>query len=80
MVPIVSCPILPVVSEDLAIATKLAISDFEQTGVYTIKFDIVGQRNHGVCAIGDNPWDAYEHIERLEHICEVVLKSGVYPK
>jgi len=73
-------PILPVVSEDLAIATKLAISDFEQTGVYTIKFDIVGQRNHGVCAIGDNPWDAYEHIERLEHICEVVLKSGVYPK
>ena len=25
------------------------------------------------------PWDAYEHIERLEHICEIVLKSGVRP-
>ena len=42
-------------------------------------YDIVGQKNHGVCAIGANPWDAYEHIERLEHICEIVLKSGVRP-
>ena len=42
-------------------------------------YDIVGQKNHGVCAIGANPWDAYEHIERLEHICEIVLKSGVLP-
>ena len=41
-----------------------------------VKYDIVGQANHGVCAIGPNPWDAYEHIERLEHICEIVLKSG----
>jgi len=32
-----------------------------------------------VCAIGPNPWDAYEHIERLEHICEIVLRSGVKP-
>jgi L-fuculose-phosphate aldolase len=44
-----------------------------------IKYDIVGQANHGVCAIGPNPWDAFEHIERLEHICEIVLKSGVKP-
>ena len=42
-------------------------------------FDIVGQAGHGVCAIGSNPWDAYEHIERLEHICEIVLRSGVQP-
>jgi len=75
-----SVPVLPVTSNDLAIATKLAITDFENTGIYTIKFDIVGQKNHGVCAIGNNPWDAYEHIERLEHICEVVLKSGIMPK
>ena len=44
-----------------------------------IKFDIVGQKNHGVCAVVPNPWDAYEHIERLEHICEIVLKSGRRP-
>jgi L-fuculose-phosphate aldolase len=45
-----------------------------------VVYDIVGQAAHGVCAVGNNPWDAYEHIERLEHICEIVLKSGVKPK
>lgn len=44
------------------------------------EFDIVGQNNHGVCAIAQCPWDAYEHIERLDHICEIALKSGVKPK
>jgi L-fuculose-phosphate aldolase len=43
------------------------------------KFDIVGQKNHGVCAVGKNPWEAFEHIERVEHICQIVLASGVQP-
>lgn len=42
-------------------------------------FNIVGQEGHGVMAIGKNPWDAFEHIERLDHICKVVLASGVKP-
>jgi ribulose-5-phosphate 4-epimerase/fuculose-1-phosphate aldolase len=42
-------------------------------------YDIVGQEGHGVMAVGRNPWDAFEHIERLEHICEIALKSGVKP-
>ena len=42
------------------------------------KFDIVGQKNHGVTAVGKNPWEAFEHIERVEHICQIVLASGVY--
>ncbi len=29
--------------------------------------------------MASNPWSAYEHIERLAHIREVVLKSGVSP-
>jgi ribulose-5-phosphate 4-epimerase/fuculose-1-phosphate aldolase len=41
--------------------------------------DIVGQKGHGVMAIGKNPWDAFEHIERLDHICKIVLISGVKP-
>ncbi len=41
------------------------------------EFNVVGQIGHGVTAYGANPWDAFEHIERLEHICEIVLKSGV---
>ena len=67
-------PVLPVTSTELAIATYKAMT-VERRVVY----DIVGQAAHGVCAIGDNPWDAYEHIERLEHICEIALKSGVAP-
>lgn len=42
-------------------------------------FDIVGQDRHGVCAVAGDPWSAYEHVERLDHICEIVLKSGIKP-
>lgn len=41
-----------------------------------LSFDIVGIQGHGVVAIDDTPWRAYEHIERLEHICKIVLASG----
>jgi L-fuculose-phosphate aldolase len=44
----------------------------------TINFDIVGIKGHGVVAIDTSPWRAYEHIERLEHICKIVLASGNY--
>jgi L-fuculose-phosphate aldolase len=44
------------------------------------KFDIVGQKNHGVTAVGKNPWEAFEHIERVEHICQIVLASRVQPE
>ena len=43
----------------------------------TIAYDIVGIRGHGVVAVDTTPWRAYEHIERLEHICKIVLASGV---
>ncbi len=71
-----SVPVLPVTSTELANATYAAMKSPDSN---ILNFDIVGQANHGVCAIGDNPWDAYEHIERLEHICEIVLKSGITP-
>jgi ribulose-5-phosphate 4-epimerase/fuculose-1-phosphate aldolase len=38
----------------------------------------VGIKGHGVVAIDTSPWRAYEHIERLEHICKIVLASGKY--
>jgi ribulose-5-phosphate 4-epimerase/fuculose-1-phosphate aldolase len=40
-----------------------------------IAYDIVGIKGHGVVAIDTSPWRAYEHIERLEHICKIVLTS-----
>lgn len=42
-----------------------------------IAYDIVGIKGHGVVAIDTSPWRAFEHIERLEHICKIVLASGV---
>jgi L-fuculose-phosphate aldolase len=43
-----------------------------------IAYDIVGIKGHGVVAIDTSPWRAFEHIERLEHICQIVLVSGKY--
>ncbi len=67
-------PPLPALSRELADVTA------EQLGLRkdgTLEYDIVGQANHGVCAVAMDPWAAYEHIERLDHVCEIVLKSGV---
>ncbi len=70
-------PTLPAVSTELGKATALAlgVTDTNPVG----DFDIVGQANHGVCSMAPDPWSAYEHVERLDHICEIVLKSGVSP-
>ena len=43
-----------------------------------VAYDIVGIKGHGVVAIDTSPWRAFEHIERLEHICKIVLASGRY--
>jgi len=69
-------PILPVTSPALAIATAQA---FQVDKKGKVVCDIVGQKGHGVCAVAKNPWDAFEHIERLEHICQITLASGVEP-
>ena len=69
-----SVPVLPVTSPELAAATFNTM-----THDNIIVYDIVGQAAHGVCSIGPNPWDAYEHVERLEHICEIALRSGRRP-
>jgi ribulose-5-phosphate 4-epimerase/fuculose-1-phosphate aldolase len=73
-------PVLPVTSEVLAEATFNAMTSLHEGCISILDFDIVGQAGHGVCAIGKSPWDAFEHIERLEHICQIVLASGVSPK
>ena len=68
-------PAIPAVTEKLGVATYLAMCPSDN-----LEFDIVGQVGHGVCAVGENPWAAYEHCERLNHVCEIVLASGVKPK
>ena len=43
-----------------------------------IAHDIIGIKGHGVVSIDTSPWRAFEHIERLEHICQIVLASGKF--
>ena len=66
-------PTLPATSSELGDATAEALGVSLETG--ECQFDIVGQDRHGVCAVAKTPWDAFEHIERLDHICEIVLKA-----
>ena len=70
-------PMLPAISSELGEATAqaLGVNESNPSG----DFDVVGQANHGVCSMAPDPWSAYEHIERLDHICEIVLNSGVSP-
>ena len=63
---------LPATSEELAEACAEAFEP--RLGPMP---HIIGLDRHGVVAIGRSPWDAYEHVERLEHVCQMVLASGV---
>ena len=68
-------PMLPPVTQDLADACINNIGVDATTG--KIKYNIIGMNRHGVVAVDTTPWRAMEHIERLEHICKIVLSSGV---
>ena len=73
--------VAPNVGDVAPISQELADRCHENLGLDksgNINFDIVGIRGHGVVAIDTSPWRAYEHIERLEHICKIVLASGKY--
>lgn len=65
-------PDVPPISQALADATIPAL-DLDEG---TIHNHIVGIDRHGVVAVDTSPWRAFEHIERLEHICKIVLTSG----
>jgi L-fuculose-phosphate aldolase len=73
--------VAPNVGDVAPISQELADQTFEklQLDIHgNIAYDIVGIKGHGVVAIDTSPWRAYEHIERLEHICKIVLASGRY--
>lgn len=68
-------PNVPPISQALADATIPAFNLHSDGGVYN---HIVGIDRHGVVAVDTSPWRAFEHIERLEHICKIVLSSRKY--
>jgi L-fuculose-phosphate aldolase len=65
-------PDVPPISQELAdkCHERLKLNDKGN-----IEYDIVGIKGHGVVSIDSSPWRAFEHIERLEHICQIVLAS-----
>ena len=67
-------PILPPISKELAIESVKKLNLNEKTG--EVDFDIIGLDRHGIIAIGKDAWNAFEHVERLEHICQIVLTSN----
>jgi L-fuculose-phosphate aldolase len=66
-------PNIPPISQELADATIPALGLYEDGA---LDAQIVGIDRHGVVAVDTSPWRAFEHIERLEHICKIVLASG----
>lgn len=67
---------VPPISQELGDQCHEKLGLNHKTG--EIKYDIVGIKGHGVVAIDSTPWRSFEHIERLEHICKIVLASGNY--
>lgn len=70
----------PNVEEFLPLTQELAKDCCLKLGLKqdgSLKHDIVGMKGHGCIAVDSTPWRAFEHIERLEHICKIVLVSGV---
>jgi L-fuculose-phosphate aldolase len=68
-------PDVPPISQELA---DQCHKNLQLDANGNIAYDIVGIKGHGVVAIDTSPWRAYEHIERLEHICKIVLASKNY--
>ena len=72
--------VAPNVPDVAHISQQLADETISRLGVDkngVIAHDIIGIKGHGVVAIDTSPWRTFEHIERLEHICKIVLASGV---
>lgn len=66
-------PLIPPITQALADACVKNIGLNEETGA--VQYNIVGMDRHGVISVDTSPWRAFEHIERLEHICKIVLTS-----
>ena len=66
-------PMIPPISEQLGYATVEAIGLDSSTG--KTMYDIIGLDRHGIVAVGKDAWTVFEHVERLEHICQIALAA-----
>ena len=66
-------PMIPPICEELAFAAVDAFNLDEKTG--ELDSHIIGLDRHGIIAVAKDAWTAFEHVERLEHICQIALAS-----
>ena len=66
-------PLIPPITQELADACVENLGLEQDTG--KLKYNIVGMDRHGAISVDTSPWRAFEHIERLEHICKIVLSG-----
>lgn len=66
-------PLIPPITQELADACVKNLGLDRNSG--QLAYNVVGMDRHGVVAVDTSPWRAFEHIERLEHICKIVLAS-----
>jgi L-fuculose-phosphate aldolase len=64
-------PLVPPITQELADHCVENLDYSSDTG--HVRYNIVGMDRHGVVSIDTSPWRAFEHIERLEHICKIIL-------
>jgi len=69
---------VPFVKEKSVQLAEGAVESLQLTNTGVISYDIVGLTGHGVVSVDTSPWRAFEHIERLEHICKIVLAAKKY--
>lgn len=70
-----NCPYFEPGAHDLSIETVKRFGITKDN--HEIQYDIVGMERHGVTSVGADPWQAFEHIERLEHVCQILLASRI---
>lgn len=66
-------PMTPPISEELAYLCIQALNLNNTTG--KVDYDIIGLDRHGIIAVGKDAWSVFEHVERLEHICQIALAA-----
>ncbi len=67
---------IPPVTEELGLAVaQNMLSDGGDGTSGMLDCDVVSLDRHGAVSVGSDPWEALEHIERLNHICEIFLLS-----
>ena len=65
-------PVLPPITRELAFEV---VKNFNLNEQGEVAYDIIPAMNHGVFVVAKDVWTAFEHIERLEHICKIVLAA-----